>query len=61
MTSNNEIKGLPGEIPERNFTGGLFYIGLRLSGIGSVNTRPDIKQGSSLLSRNRLTTGHSPR
>ncbi len=52
MNSSNEIKGSPGEIPKRNFTGGLFYILRKLLGIGRVTTLPDIKQGFGSLSMN---------
>lgn len=47
MNIDNETKGLPGEIPKRNFTGGPFYIEMKLLGIGCVITRPDIKQRST--------------
>lgn len=52
MNNNTQIKGSPGEIPKRNFTGGPFYILKELLGIGRVTTLPDVKQGFGSLSMN---------
>ena len=61
MNENSEnTKGSPGDVPERNFTGDPFYDDMKLSGVGSLTTRPDTKQRSSHYLRTHAQARGAP-